>query len=331
MDLPDPPLERVTLTGCDRVVAVPAHFDVAYVEPIVNGRTGDFTALFDVTVSASDGDRIELTGRVEQQRHLRPDGEPPEADGFQLSLDDDTVIARCRTVDGFFRERTELLAPPVTLLGFRPSPGFAAALAAWRPDGTEDLELSAAISARHADGPEFGILEPGVFSTVRAVRPSALGPDLLDVELEDGVWEPLPAGARPLWESWLRQRPTVSGTWVPLSPHMRHEWLRLALADHRYRARPDRPAGTTYHLDGTQVTDGNAFYCALGEAINGPGGYFGWNGYALNDCLRGEWGAAPPFTLRWTAHEKAKNSMGVESFTELMAVFAQADVTVTLA
>jgi hypothetical protein len=330
VDLPDPPLERFTLIGCDRV-APTAHFDVAYVEPIVDGKAGDFTALYDVTVVAADGDRIELTGRVEQQRHLRPDAEAPEADGFQLSLDDETVIVRCGTVEGFFRERSELLAPPVTLLGFRPSPGFAAKLAAWQHDRSEDLELNAAISARHADGQEFGILEPGVFSTVRSVQPSALGPGLLDIRLDDGLWEPLPAGARPLWESWMRQRPTRSGTWVPLTPHMRHEWLRLALAGHRYRAQPDRAAGGTYHLDGTHVTDGNAFYCALGEAVNGPGGYFGWNGYALNDCLGGDWGAAPPFTLLWTAHETARNSLGDDSFTALMDVFAQARVTVTLA
>ncbi|WP_196445501.1 barstar family protein [Planomonospora sp. ID67723] len=38
-------------------------------------------------------------------------------------------------------------------------------------------------------------------------------------------------------------------------------------------------------------------YCALGEAINGPGGYFGWNLAALDDCLRGRWGARPPFRL----------------------------------
>jgi hypothetical protein len=90
-------------------VATPAHFDTAYLEPIINGKAGDFTTLHDVTVVAAGGDRVELTGRVEQQRHLRPEAEPPEADGFRLSLHDDTVIAHCRTVDGFFRERPGLL------------------------------------------------------------------------------------------------------------------------------------------------------------------------------------------------------------------------------
>ncbi|MGI5177242.1 barstar family protein [Dactylosporangium sp. CA-152071] len=45
--------------------------------------------------------------------------------------------------------------------------------------------------------------------------------------------------------------------------------------------------------------DIEGFYCALGEAVNGPGGYFGWNLDALDDCLRGGWGARAPFTLVW--------------------------------
>jgi RNAse (barnase) inhibitor barstar len=63
--------------------------------------------------------------------------------------------------------------------------------------------------------------------------------------------------------------------------------------------RPDRRAGRTYHLDGRYVTDVEGFYCAVGEAVNGPGGYFGWNPDALDDCLRGGWGAATPFRLVW--------------------------------
>jgi hypothetical protein len=41
------------------------------------------------------------------------------------------------------------------------------------------------------------------------------------------------------------------------------------------------------------------FSCAVGEAVNGPGGYFGWNLDAFDDCLRGHWGARAPFTLVW--------------------------------
>ncbi|WP_233579381.1 barstar family protein [Verrucosispora sp. FIM060022] len=75
----------------------------------------------------------------------------------------------------------------------------------------------------------------------------------------------------------------------------------MALA-HRIDA-ADRPPGTTYDLDGRYVTDIEGFYCAIGEAVNGPGGYFGWNLDALHDCLRGGFGARTPFRLVW--HDSA--------------------------
>jgi RNAse (barnase) inhibitor barstar len=71
----------------------------------------------------------------------------------------------------------------------------------------------------------------------------------------------------------------------------------------RTDAVPDRPPGGTYHLDGRFVTDVEGFYCAIGEAINGPGGYFGWNLDALDDCLSGGFGVHPPFRLAW--HDSA--------------------------
>lgn len=51
------------------------------------------------------------------------------------------------------------------------------------------------------------------------------------------------------------------------------------------------------------MTDVEGFYCAIGEAINGPGGYFGWNLDTLDDCLSGGFGAQAPFRLAW--HDSA--------------------------
>lgn len=41
------------------------------------------------------------------------------------------------------------------------------------------------------------------------------------------------------------------------------------------------------------------FYCAMGEAVNGPGGYFGATLDGLHDCLRGGSGITAPFDLVW--------------------------------
>ena len=114
-----------------------------------------------------------------------------------------------------------------------------------------------------------------------------------DLVLREPLHDPPSPAARPIWQLWSAGRPQAKNLWAA---HDRVEWLRAALAHARAEG-PDRPPGGTYRLDGTHVTDIVSFYCALGEAVNGPGGYFGWNLDALADCLRGGFGATPPFTV----------------------------------
>jgi hypothetical protein len=64
-----------------------------------------------------------------------------------------------------------------------------------------------------------------------------------------------------------------------------------------------------FELDGERVEDPAGLYCALGEAVNGPGGYFGADPDSLRDCLRGGFGAQPPFELRWTAADAARSRL----------------------
>ncbi|WP_372346599.1 barstar family protein [Streptomyces sp. KL116D] len=64
------------------------------------------------------------------------------------------------------------------------------------------------------------------------------------------------------------------------------------------------------HLDGRHIVDRDTFCCAIGEAINGPGGYFGWNLDALDDCLCGGWGATTPFTLHWDSIDRDEGAFG---------------------
>ncbi|GAT71321.1 barstar domain containing protein [Planomonospora sphaerica] len=117
---------------------------------------------------------------------------------------------------------------------------------------------------------------------------------------------PCPAGpARSGSRGAPAARPNL---WADYDRALRHHWSGAALR-HRRSGRPDRPAGSTFYLDGRFVTDIEGFYCALGEAINGLGGYFGWNLSALDDCLRGRWGALPPFRLIWHHAEVARRRL----------------------
>ena len=50
----------------------------------------------------------------------------------------------------------------------------------------------------------------------------------------------------------------------------------------------------------------------IGAAVNGPGGYFGRNLDALNDCLRGGFGTPDDgdFVFEWRDHEVSRRHLG---------------------
>lgn len=65
----------------------------------------------------------------------------------------------------------------------------------------------------------------------------------------------------------------------------------------------------TVTLDGTWIDDVPSFYLALGEAINGPNGYFGGCLNALADCLCGGFGVLPPLTIYLSHFEEVRHAL----------------------
>jgi Barstar (barnase inhibitor) len=257
----------------------------------------------------------------------------------------DAAVAVCSGIDGLFAGGPDepgsgapsLAAGPARLVGclpLEPLRGALDALArgAGAPGGALwRRRVSAAVFSVTEDGTAARLMPSAGLhaSSVTGFSPSPLGEGLLDVTFDAAVAGPLPAGAAPIWELWRRGRPAEPGQWASYAPGLRHYWSGAALA-HRQQGLPDKPPGTTYHLDGRHVTDEASFYCALGEAVAGPGGYFGWNPAALHDCLRGGWGAAPPFQLIWHDAPVARAHLGAD-WDQLLTWLAEDSVTVELA
>lgn len=65
-------------------------------------------------------------------------------------------------------------------------------------------------------------------------------------------------------------------------------------------------------IDGAEVTDLDAFWRVIGEAVNGPGGYFGRNLDAFADCLSGGMGTPDDgdFVIEWHDHELSRTALG---------------------
>ncbi|MHB9858952.1 barstar family protein [Streptomyces sp. YIM S03343] len=115
------------------------------------------------------------------------------------------------------------------------------------------------------------------------------------------------AGA--LWKTWSHQAPTSMNDWVDIPLGQREGWIEVSRMYGRTSPHAKNPDGE-YVLIGTNIMDLASFYCAIGEAMNGPGGYYGSNLAALDDCLFGGHGQAAPFRLVWQNSAVAMNSLG---------------------
>jgi RNAse (barnase) inhibitor barstar len=82
---------------------------------------------------------------------------------------------------------------------------------------------------------------------------------------------------------------------------------------------------TTYVIDGAEVTDLESFWTVIGEAVNGPGGYFGRNLDALADCLGGGMGTPDDgdFVVEWHDHELSRRALGREETVRQLGLRAR--------
>ncbi|GAA4969776.1 barstar family protein [Actinoplanes utahensis] len=337
VDPPQPPVERYSLLGCEPAGRLrdacdgrgPGWLGNVGLDAIHPPHSKHpphcwhcAEELLDITVLSARpsvlGPRlldVTLEGRLrieELARFARGADRAPDSDGYRLvgvTGRGEEDLGVCRDVDGVFRTRP---APPprgATLLGCRPEPPLQRALDALARGGARRRRwVQASIFSVDRDGTAVGMVGAALGAEVAEVRASRLGDGLVDVTFEptygDAIGGPRPAGARTVWHRWRAGRPDVIGEWAEYDADLRHEWAGVALAHHEQRA--DRPSGATYHLAGRHVTDVEGFFCAIGEAVNGPGGYFGWNLGALHDCANGGWGAAPGFRLVWHDAEVAR-------------------------
>ncbi|MGW5416920.1 barstar family protein [Actinomadura geliboluensis] len=330
VDLPPRPREPFTLVGCIPDGALADLLDRLPTEALGTERAwlGDISVsahppppgtspswwgedLADIVVLAQRPNLtmpgtmdIDLDGFVHIYERTDAVARPGDVTEFVLLGRDETRYGTCGDITGVFREQAAPPVPRIRLLGCRPEAPLLTALDALGQSTKASLRrrrIRAEVYLVAADGSVGQAIGALVSGTVEAGEPSRYGAGLLDVSVGSDPQEPLPTGVLRILEHWYAGRPAGKNLWADYDRELRHHWAGVALG-HRSRT-PDRSVGTTYDLDGRFVTDIEGFYCAIGEAINGPGGYFGWNLDALDDCLCGGFGAQAPFRLVW--HDSA--------------------------
>ncbi|MFD0687295.1 barstar family protein [Actinomadura fibrosa] len=262
------------------------------------------------------------------------EGPPESYDGLVRAHDEQRWLGSCRAVVRVLPpERT---VPRLVLRELTPSNELRAVLA----KGTRRALNLEEVALKIRDRQGAPLTERLLWASVGGWRRSRDGRDVIDLELEGTLFAPVPDHARPVWERWLAGAPGTEGAWADLDTRRRGVWLALVRERSGRRARADRPAGHAYVLDGRHATDEPGLYLALGEAVNGPGGYFGGGLDALDDCLRGRFGYTAPATLLWrdaaTAREHLSDRLTPEGrpfdlFAEVLDVLARGGMNVTLA
>lgn len=122
----------------------------------------------------------------------------------------------------------------------------------------------------------------------------------VDLELKGSLEKTFSEDELELCKGWKDWFPTNKDEWIGLSEGKRRKWLEIARAKHFKKEVLDiDKANKIYYLNGKSIIDYSSFFCAIGETINGPGGYFGFDMASLRDCLCGGFGAKIPFTLVW--------------------------------
>lgn len=114
-----------------------------------------------------------------------------------------------------------------------------------------------------------------------------------------------------IWKEWRVKMPTQLNMWSQLNFWEKRAWLQAVQLYNLnlLSCTQDKPEGSIFEINGKYVFDYPSFFCALGEAINGPCGYFGTTLDNLTDCLYGGFGATIPFTILWKNSEIARESL----------------------
>ncbi|MFJ5989915.1 barstar family protein [Lentzea sp. NPDC092896] len=130
-----------------------------------------------------------------------------------------------------------------------------------------------------------------------------------------------------IWRRWASGVPLEPGEWSLRSVSYVEAWLHVVQNSwfSSWRAAACLGVDGTARLDGAQFSTRAGFYCALGEAVNGPGGYFGSNLDALVDCLRSSDAEQRLKRLEWRDFVQSERALGdgfMKTVAEIMREYS---------
>ncbi|MEU3665409.1 barstar family protein [Streptomyces virginiae] len=228
------------------------------------------------------------------------------------------VIVSAHEIDGFFVKSDRAKSDEILIFG-----------SAWEPvrlgEDLSDVELRVVNSAGKAIG-SYYIGRVGLRSELNGRS----GQDGFAATFYGLSCPYVTAGA--IWRRWASGSPIHKGEWqeYPVESHdswlhvVQNSWFETGHAAKKYGA------AEVCVIDGRTTFDASSLYCALGESINGPGGYFGSTLDGLADCLSSSYGTEPPFELVWEYHSESQKNLGASLTDSVAGILREFNVGVTL-
>ncbi|MFD2468986.1 barstar family protein [Amycolatopsis silviterrae] len=133
-----------------------------------------------------------------------------------------------------------------------------------------------------------------------------------------------------IWRRWAAEAPLEREGWRSLSVSGHEAWLHV-VQNSWFATGHDAVrygANEVADLNGSRFSTTAGFYCALGEAVNGPGGYFGSSLDALADCIRSSREFKPLSGVVWGDFEVSEKVLGVAFVNAVLDVMREFDVVV---
>jgi RNAse (barnase) inhibitor barstar len=228
-------------------------------------------------------------------------------------------LVTAHDIDGFFVDDGELVSREVTMLG----------VGVTFDEGIRTL-TDVNIEVLRWDGIVLGTYFSG-WVKLNGFKPGSGATGSRDLMTTFGYVSPY-VGAGSIWRHWASGSPLRSGEWVDLPIELRPSWLHVAQNAWFRSGRQARRYGTgnEWVVDGGSITSVESFYCSLGEAVNGPRGYFGANLDGLEDCLRSSGLEYSAVQITWRDFRQTAELVDPNELAGILAVLRDHGVGVNL-
>lgn len=138
--------------------------------------------------------------------------------------------------------------------------------------------------------------------------------------------------AEKIWRRWASGEALGEGEWLQWPVRHHDAWLHVVqnawFASNRRAARYG--LDEVAYLDGGHISTKSGFFCALGEAVNGPGGYFGSSLDALAECVSSRLGEGPLAKIVWRNFRASQEALDHVFLDSAMAVMREFHVDVSV-